>query len=128
MVRAARLAPPERLRPRLEEETMVDDARAGFDAARADSGFKELEVVAYIGEFKIVGIAHFGVGQRASSRRPSDYIRAFSDSRLTLSKVRIYGKGRQDLLETAPFIILNLDKVDFLYARDEPDAGDLDGV
>jgi hypothetical protein len=107
---------------------MVDDARGGFDAARADSGFKELEVVAYIGEFKIVGIAHFGVGQRASSRRPSDYIRAFSDSRLTLSKVRIYGKGRQDLLETAPFIILNLDKVDFLYARDEPDAGDLDGV
>ena len=75
--------------------------------------------MAYIGEFKIVGIAHFGVGQRASSRRPSDYIRAFSDSRLTLSKVRIYGKGRQDLLETAPFIILNLDKVDFLYARED---------
>ena len=62
-----------------------------------DSGFKELEVVAYIGEFKIVGIAHFGVGQRASSRRPSDYIRAFSDTRLTLSKVRIYDKGSQDL-------------------------------
>jgi hypothetical protein len=76
-------------------------------------------VVAYIGEFKIVGVAHFGVGQRASSRRPSDYIRAFSDSRLTLSRVRIYGKGHQDLLETAPFIILNLDKVDFLYARDD---------
>jgi hypothetical protein len=105
---------------------MVDDSRAGFEAARADSGFKELEVVAYIGEFKIVGIAHFGVGQRASSRRPSDYIRAFSDSRLTLSKVRIYGKGSQDLMETAPFIILNLDKVDFLYARDEPD--DLDSA
>lgn len=101
---------------------MVDDPRAGFDAARAESGFKELEVVAYIGEFKIVGIAHFGVGQRASSRRPSDYIRAFSDSRLTLSKVRIYGKGSQDLLETTPFIILNLDKADFLYARDDSEA------
>ena len=49
--------------------------------------------MAYIGEFKIIGIAHFGVGQRASSRRPSDYIRAFSDSRLTLSKVRIYHKN-----------------------------------
>jgi hypothetical protein len=118
--KAALRAPMGRLRPRLEEETMVDDARAGFETARADSGFKELEVVAYIGEFKIVGVAHFGVGQRASSRRPSDYIRAFSDSRLTLSKVRIYGKGSQDLLETAPFIILNLDKVDFLYARDDP--------
>jgi hypothetical protein len=98
---------------------MMDDGRAGFEAARGDTGFKELEVVAYIGEFKIVGVAHFGVGQRASSRRPSDYIRAFSDSRLTLSRVRIYGKGHQDLLETAPFIILNLDKVDFLYARDD---------
>ena len=76
---------------------MVDERRAGFDSARAESGFKELEVVAYIGEFKIVGIAHFGVGQRASSRRPSDYIRAFSDSRLTLSKVRIYAKGSRSL-------------------------------
>ena len=99
----------------------MDDARAAFD--QRDTGFKELEVVAYVGEFKIVGIAHFGVGQRASSRRPSDYIRAFSDSRLTLSKVRIYGKGSQDLLETAPFVILNLDKVDFIYARDDADAG-----
>ena len=96
----------------------MDDARAGIEAPR-DTGFKELEVVAYIGEFKIVGIAHFGVGQRASSRRPSDYIRAFSDSRLTLSKVRIYHKNNMELVETAPFIILNLDKVDFLYARED---------
>jgi len=102
---------------------MTDDARAGFEALGPDPGFKELEVVAYIGEFRIVGNAHFGVGQRASSRRPSDYIRAFSDNRLTLSKVRIYNKGSQDLLEAAPFIILNLDKVDFLYARDEQEPG-----
>jgi hypothetical protein len=100
----------------------MDDARPGVDALR-DTGFKELEVVAYIGEFKIVGIAHFGVGQRSSSRRPSDYIRAFSDSRLTLSKVRIYDKRDMDLVETAPFIILNLDKVDFLYAREDIESG-----
>jgi hypothetical protein len=99
----------------------MDDAKAGIEALR-DTGFKELEVVAYIGEFKICGTAHFGVGQRSSSRRPSDYIRAFSDSRLTLSRVRIYSKGSQELLETAPFIILNLDKVDFLYARDDADV------
>ncbi len=97
----------------------MDDARPGVEALR-ESGFKELEVVAYIGEFKIIGIAYFGVGQRASSRRPSDYIRAFSDTRLTLSKVRIYHKNTMELAETAPFIILNLDKVDFLYARDDP--------
>jgi hypothetical protein len=121
MLRAAQQARRARLRPP-EEETRMDDARAGNEAMRGDTGFKELEVVAYIGEFKIIGIAHFGVGQRASSRRPSDYIRAFSDSRLTLSKVRIYSKGSQDLLETAPFIILNLDKVDFLYAREDEET------
>jgi len=66
-----------------------------------------------------VGVAHFGVGHRTSSRRPSDYIRSFSDNRLTLSKVRIYNRSDQELVETAPFIILNLDKVDFLYARDD---------
>lgn len=98
---------------------MMDEGRGDLEATRLDTGFKELEVVAYIGEFKIVGVAHFGVGQRASSRRASDYIRAFSESRLTLSKVRIYSKGSQELLETAPFIIVNMDKVDFLYARDE---------
>lgn len=89
------------------------------DDMRLDAGFKELEVVVYMGDFKIVGVAHFGVGHRASSRRPSDYIRSFNDTRLTLSKVRIYNKGTQELVETAPFIIVNLDKVDFLFARDE---------
>lgn len=101
----------------------MDEQRAGFEAPR-DPGFKELEVVAYISEFKIIGVAHFGVGQRASSRRPSDYIRAFSDTRLTLSRVRIYDKRTAELIETAPFIILNLDKVDFLYARENAEPGE----
>lgn len=87
-----------------------------------DIGFKELEIVAYIGDFKIVGFAHFGVGTRASSRRASDYIKAFSDARITLSRVRIYSRTSQELSETAPFVILNLDKVDFIYARDEDDG------
>jgi hypothetical protein len=87
-----------------------------------DIGFKELEIVAYIGDFKIVGFAHFGVGTRASSRRASDYIRAFSDSRITLSRVRIYSRTTQELSETAPFVIVNLDKVDFLYARDDEEG------
>lgn len=84
-----------------------------------DLGFKEIEIVAYVGVFKIVGFAHFGVGSRVSSRRASDYIRAFDDSRITLSRVRIYQRLGQELVETAPFVILNLDKVDFLYARDD---------
>ena len=63
-------------------------------AGNYDIGFKEIEIVAFISDFKIVGVAHFGVGQRASSRRSSDYIRQVpDDSRLTLSKVRIYARG-----------------------------------
>jgi hypothetical protein len=84
-----------------------------------DSNFREIEIVAYIGEFRIVGVAHFGVGIRASSRRASDYIRAFGDSRLTLSHVRIYNKTTKELVDTAPFVLLNMEKVDFLYGRDD---------
>jgi hypothetical protein len=100
-------------------EEAGSDPREGL---RLDTGFKELEIVAYIGEFKIVGVAHFGVGNRSSSRRASDYIRAFQDARLTLSQVRIYSKATKELLDTAPFVLLNMDKVDFIYARDD-DAG-----
>jgi hypothetical protein len=96
----------------------VGDADQGM-AGSYDVGFKEIEIVAFISDFKIVGVAHFGVGQRASSRRSSDYIRQCNDARLTLSKVRIYNKGNQQLLETAPFVILNMDKVDFVYARED---------
>jgi hypothetical protein len=88
-----------------------------------DTGFKELEIVAFVGEFKIIGLAHFGVGQRSSSRRSSDYLRQFNDSRLTLSSVRIYSKTTQELLETTPFVIVNMEKVDFIYAR-EDEGGD----
>jgi hypothetical protein len=93
--------------------------------AHHETGFKEVEIVAYLGEFKIVGVAHFGLGGRATSRRASDFIRAFSDSRLTLSKVRIYSKGTKELLEAVPFVLLNMDKVDFIYARDEGEEEEL---
>ena len=100
----------------------MSDGAAEREGFTVDTGFKELEIVAYIGEFRIVGVAHFGVGQRSSSRRSSDYLRQFDDVRLTLSRVRIYNKSSQELLETAPFVILNMDKVDFVYARDEDPA------
>jgi hypothetical protein len=80
---------------------------------------KAFEVVAYTGEFKVVGTAHFGLGQRASSRRASDYIRAFSDTKMTLADVRIYSRDRLEIIDTAPFVVLNLEKVDLIYARDD---------
>ena len=101
---------------------MEDEASAALETARYDTGFKELEIVAYIGEFKIVGVAHFGVGNRASSRRASDYIRAFNEAHLTLSQVRIYNKATKELLDTAPFVLLNMDKIDFIYARDDDEG------
>ena len=101
---------------------MHDESSAAREDLRLDTGFKELEIVAYIGEFKIVGVAHFGVGNRTSSRRASDYIRAFNDARLTLSQVRIYSKATTELLETAPFVLVNMDKVDFIYAREDEEG------
>ena len=101
---------------------MEGEGSASREDLRLDTSFKELEIVAYISEFKIVGVGHFGVGNRTSSRRASDYIRALSDARLTLSQVRIYSKATQELLDTAPFILLNMGKVDFIYARDEDDG------
>ena len=101
---------------------MEDEGAVAREGGQSDTGFKELEIVAYIGEFKIVGIAHFGVGSRTSSRRASDYIRAFSEAHLTLSQVRIYNKATKELLDTAPFVLLNMDKIDFIYARDDDEG------
>ena len=89
-----------------------------------DPSFRDLEIVIYMGDFKVVGVAHFGLTTRAGSHRASDYIRAFPDTRLTLSNVRIYDKTSRELFEEVPFVIVNLDKIDFLYARDEFMLGD----
>ena len=99
-----------------------DDSRRRARGPASTAGFKELEIVAYIGEFKIVGVAHFGVGQRAElaarlrlhprfRRRPPH---ALAGAHLQ--------QGHQELLDTAPFILLNMDKVDFIYARDEDEG------
>lgn len=98
---------------------MEDQHDIDTDPWRNDAEFREMEIIAYIGEFRIVGVAHFGLGQRATSRRASDYLRSFNDARLTLSCVRIYNKATKELIDTAPFVLLNMEKVDFLYGRDE---------
>ncbi len=98
------------------------DSALEHEGIHLGTGFRQIEIVAYIGEFRIVGFAHFGVAARTSSRRSSDYIRALGDPRLTLSRVRIYDKSSGELHETAPFVLLNLDRVDFLYAREESEG------
>ena len=64
---------------------MVDASADAPEGARIEGGFQELEIVAYVDRFKVVGVAYFGVGQRATSRRASDFIRSFNDTRLTLA-------------------------------------------
>ena len=99
---------------------MVDEAATRREDGRAPrQGFQELEIVAFVDRFKVVGMAYFGVGHRASSRRASDFIRSFNDTRLTLAEATIYDSHTGELLEKSPFVVLNLDKVDLLYARDD---------
>jgi len=107
-----------------DEEQTVDDqpviVRAG-DAEhefKVEIGFLELEVVAYIGSVKVVGYAHFGISGRATSRRASDYLRHYADAKITLSRARLYRVADDQLLDETPFIVLNLDRIDLVYARD----------
>ena len=106
---------------------MNETDRVGGPNASVKVDLQALRVVAYTAEFKVVGTAHFGVGQRTSSRRASDYIRAFSDSKMTLADVRIYSRERNEIIDTAPFVVLNLDKVDLIYAQDIEDEAPVDG-
>jgi hypothetical protein len=97
-------------------------AQHGLDY-RVEVAFHELEIVAYVGDLKIVGTAHFGHSGRATSQRSSDYLRRFTDKKLTLSDVRIFRHGGEELIDTVPFIVLNLDRVDLVYAREIGEEG-----
>jgi hypothetical protein len=112
-----------------DEEKTVDDqpviVRTGDPERefKVEIGFLELEVVAYVGNLKIVGYAHFGNGGRATARRSSDHLRHITDTKLTLSRASIYRADSDVLVETAPYVVINLDRVDVVYARDVPDDG-----
>jgi len=98
---------------------MADESPDAPGGGRTEQGFQELQIVAFVDRFKVVGTAYFGVGHRASSRRASDFIRSFNDTRLTLAEATIYEAHTGELLEKSPFVVLNLDKVDLIYARDD---------
>ena len=98
---------------------MVDTGSERHAGLNFDTTFQKLEIVAYVGDLKVVGLAHFGVGQRQTSRRASDFIRSFGDERLTVSQARIYSKSGVELLETSPFVILNLRNIDLIFAREQ---------
>jgi hypothetical protein len=98
---------------------MVDTESERHAGLTIDTTFEKLEIVAYVGDLKVVGLAHFGVGQRQTSRRASDFIRGFGDERLTISQARIYAKSGAQLIETSPFVILNLRNIDLIYAREQ---------
>ena len=95
---------------------------------KVEIGFLELEVVVYVGALKIVGYAHFSQSGRTTSRRSSDHLRHISDPKLTLSRANIYRVATDELIETVPFVVINLDRADVVYARDVPleTAGSVD--
>ena len=101
---------------------MVDTGSERHAGLNFDTTFQKLEIVAYVGDLKVVGLAHFGVGQRQTSRRASDFIRSFGDERLTVSQARIYSKSGVELLETSPFVILNLRNIDLSSLASRPGA------
>jgi len=113
-----------------DEEKAVDDepviVRTGDPEHefKVEIGFLELEVVAYTGDLKIVGYAHFGHGGRTTSRRASDHLRHIGEDRLTLSRARIYRQATDELLDSAPFVVVNLSRVDVVYARDAQNVTD----
>ena len=112
-----------------DEEKHVDDdqviVRTGDreHEFKVEIGFLELEVVAYIGGLKIVGYAHFSHGGRSTMRRSSDHLRHITDPKLTLSKASIYRAASDEPIETVPFVVINLDRVDIIYARDAAPEG-----
>ena len=111
-----------------DEEKTVDDqpviVRTGDreHEFKVEIGFLELEVVAYVGNLRIVGYAHFGNGGRTTARRSSDHLRHITDSKLTLSRASIYRADSDVLVETAPYVVINLDRADVIYARDAPNS------
>ena len=113
-----------------DEEKNVDDdqviVRTGDleHEFKVEIGFLELEVVAYIGGLKIVGYAHFSHGGRSTMRRSSDHLRHITDPKLTLSKASIYRAESDEPIETVPFVVINLDRVDVIYARDAAPEGE----
>lgn len=117
----------------IDGEPHADDFVPGETAGATvdysvEIAFHELEIVAYVGDLKIVGMAHFGRSGRVSSQRSSDYLRHFTDKRLTLSQVHIYRHTDNELLDTVEFVVLNLERVDLVYAREVGDHGKSDPV
>ena len=117
----------------IDEEKNVDDepviVRTGDleHEFKVEIGFLELEVVAYSGALKIVGYAHFGHGGRTTSRafvRPSaPHQRPQADA---VEGEHLPARPAGELIETVPFVVINLDRVDVVYARDVP--GDAEGA
>ncbi len=91
------------------------DSRKGFAIETSNI---VLGISAYTANLKITGQVHLNVSTRSSDRRPSDLIHNFPGQRMTLSKVKIYSIQDGRLLEETPFIVLNIDTVDILWAEE----------
>ncbi len=97
---------------------MNDNPRDPRKGIAIDTSNIILGISAYTANLKITGQLHLNVSARSSDRRPSDLIHNFPGQRMTLSKVKIYSIQNSKLLEETPFIVLNIETVDILWAEE----------
>lgn len=82
---------------------------------------RRLQVTAYCGQLKFTGIAYVGIPSRTTSRRPSDILFYYTEKNLKLADVRVYDRTLDRIVDEPPFIVLNIDRIDAIYAEDIED-------
>ncbi len=91
------------------------DARRGFTI---ETGNVRLKVTAYTGGMKATGTVYVNISGRTTDRRPSDLLRHFPDRYMTLSQVELRRLVDDEPVQELPFILLNLELVEALYAEE----------
>lgn len=85
---------------------------------KVDVSGRRLRVTAYIDKLKLTGIAYVGVPSRTTSRRPSDILFYYPERHLKLAEVRIFDRDSGKIIDEPPFIIINVERVDAVYAEE----------
>ena len=98
-----------------EESHSYDDVRKAF---RINSGNRRFRITLYVGGLRIVGTAFLTMDTRSSSRRTSDFLRHFPEDYMTLTEVQIYDLELDSIIDEPDFILLNVKKIDLLYAKE----------
>lgn len=92
---------------------MTESQNAAF---RTAAGMRRFELTIYVGGLKVVGIVFHSSDTRSSSRRPSDFLHALNQPRLTLSSPRIYERTSDKVIDEPPFTVVTMERIDAMHA------------